>query len=85
MYTLFTAFFHFTFSFLTNKVNAITHIITEITEPDAVASPIGNNVAGNIFDVKYTPGTRISAIAIILCKNEIPDFPIAQKYPLKQK
>lgn len=54
-------------------------MMTEIIEPDAVASPIGNKVAGNNFDVKYTPGMRMRTIAMMLCKNDTPDFPTAQR------
>ena len=61
------------------------HMITETREPAAVARPIGNSVPGNIFEARYTPGTRMKAIAIILCINESSDLPQAQKYPLKLK
>ena len=60
-------------------------MITDNKEPVAGASPIGNSVCGKIFEVRYTPGIRTHKIAIRICKNEIPDFPHAQKYPLKQK
>lgn len=58
---------------------------TEMTDPDEVASPIGNKLSGNSVEVRYTPGIRISIIAMILCKKESSDLPMAQKYPLKQK
>ena len=66
-------------SFFCIKLNAIMHIITEKSEPAAVASPIGSSVLLNIIDVRYTPGTRTITIARILCKNDKPDFPQAQK------
>ena len=65
--------------------NAMRQIITDTREPVAVASPIGNNVSGNIFDVRYTPGTRTKTIAVILCMKDNSDLPHAQKYPLKLK
>ena len=71
--------------FRINTAKAITQITTEIIEPEAVASPIGSSVVGNSLEVKYTPGIRINTMAMILCRKEIPDFPTAQKYPLKQK
>lgn len=55
------------------------HITTETTDPEAVASPIGNSVVGKSFEVRKTPGIRISVIAMILCRNEMPDLPAAQK------
>ncbi len=61
------------------------HITTEITEPEAVARPMGSRVSGNSLDVMYTPGTRISPMAMMLCMKDRPDLPMAQKYPLKQK
>ncbi len=54
------------FSFLVRIKNAITQMITDNREPVAVASPIGNSVFENSFDVRYTPGTRTSEMAIIL-------------------
>ena len=66
-------------SFRLITVNAITQIITDKREPVAVASPIGRSVAGNSLEVRYTPGTRTSTIAVILCKKDNPDFPQAQK------
>lgn len=54
------------FSFLVRIKNAITQRITDNREPVAVASPIGNSVFENSFDVRYTPGTRTSEMAIIL-------------------
>ena len=59
--------------------NAAMHIHTEISDPKAVAIPIGKRVAGKSFEARYTPGTRISSIAVILWKNDIPDLPTAQK------
>ena len=59
--------------------NAVTHIITDISEPAAVASPIGKSVDSNIREVRYAPGMRTNIIAIILCKNDSPDFERAQK------
>ena len=60
-------------------------ISTETREPHDVARPIGNKVFGKNRDARYAPGIRASDIARILCKNESPDFPQAQKYPLKLK
>ena len=71
------------FSFRFKIVNATTQMIAESREPAAVASPIGNKVSGNKVEVRYTPGILTSVIAMILCKNEMPDLPQAQKYPLK--
>lgn len=52
------------FLFLRARIaNAIRQIMTEISDPEAVASPIGNSVVGNIFEVRYTPGIRMSRIA----------------------
>ena len=59
--------------------NNPVQITTDIKEPPAVASPIGNNVSGNILDVRYTPGTRTRAIEVILWIKEYPDRPQAQK------
>lgn len=60
-------------------------MITESRDPPAAASPIGNKVPGQYAEAKYAPGTLTRTIERTLCKNEIPDFPYAQKYPLKQK
>ena len=60
-------------------------IITDNKEPPVAASPIGNNVLVKYFDAKYAPGIRTKTIERKLCKNEMLDFPYAQKYPLKQK
>lgn len=54
-------------------------------DPAPAASPMGNSVSTNNLDAKYAPGTRIKMIDSTLCRKEIPDFPYAQKYPLKQK
>ena len=54
------------FYFILIKKKAITQMITDNREPVAVASPIGNSVFENSFDVRYTPGTRTSEMAIIL-------------------
>ena len=59
--------------------NNPAHITTDTKDPPAVASPIGNNVSGNISDVRYTPGTRTRAIETILWIKEYPDRPQAQK------
>ena len=59
--------------------NAATHIHTEISEPKAVAIPIGKRVSGKNFEARYTPGTRIKSIAVILWKKDISDLPTAQK------
>ena len=67
------------FSFLVRIKNAITQMITDNREPVAVASPIGNSVVGNSFDVRYTPGTRTNEMAIILWMKERIDFWHAQK------
>lgn len=64
---------------------AITQIVTEISDPVVVASPIGKSVVGKSFDARYTPGTRAHTIAIRLCRNDNSDLPQAQKYPLKLK
>ncbi len=60
-------------------------MITDNREPVAVASPIGNSVFENSFDVRYTPGTRTSEMAMMLWIKERIDFWHAQKYPLKLK
>lgn len=44
----------------------MTQMTTDNKDPVAVASPIGNSVFENSFDVRYTPGTRTSEMAIIL-------------------
>ena len=72
-------------NFFCNITYAITQIMTDSKDPVAVASPIGYNVAGKSFDIKKAPGTRTSEIAMMLCKNDSPDLPQAQKYPLKLK
>ena len=68
-----------------SHTNAITQMITETSEPVAVAIPIGRRVFGNILDVMYTPGILIRTMAVILCKKESSDLSQAQKYPLKLK
>lgn len=60
------AYYEICFSFFVRIKNAITQMITDNREPVAVASPIGNSVFENSFDVRYTPGTRTSEMAIIL-------------------
>lgn len=59
--------------------------MTEISEPNAVASPIGKSVSGKSLEAKYAPGMRMSKREIMLCRNDSSDRPRAQKYPLKQK
>ena len=54
-------------------------MITDKSEPAAVASPIGSRVSGKRVEVRYTPGMRTSAMATMLCKNESRDFSQAQK------
>ena len=66
-------------------MKAIVHMITESMEPATAARPIGSSVSANIFDARYAPGTRASSTDRKLCRKDIPDFPYAQKYPLKQK
>ena len=68
-----------------SSAKAMMQIITDSSEPAAVASPIGKSVSGKSFEVRYTPGMRTSAIAEMLWMNDISDRPQAQKYPLKQK
>ena len=46
------ALFLFCFSFLFSHPNAIIQMITDSSEPVAVASPIGNSVSGKIFEVR---------------------------------
>lgn len=58
---------------------------TESTDPAAVASPIGKSVVGKRAEVTYAPGMRTRERARILCRNDNPDLPHAQKYPLKLK
>lgn len=67
------------FSSLLITIKAITQTITDTRDPVAVASPIGNSVVGKSFEVRYTPGTRTNKIAMMLCRNDNPDFPQAQK------
>ncbi len=43
-------------------------MITDKSEPAAVASPIGSRVSGKRVEVRYTPGMRTSAMATMLCK-----------------
>ena len=52
---------------------------TESAEPAAVARPMGRSVCGYIRDISHTPGTRTRTMAVILCRNDSPDFPQAQK------
>lgn len=54
-------------------------------DPNTAANPIGNNVCAYNLDARYAPGIRTKMMDRTLCKKEIPDFPHAQKYPLKQK
>ena len=61
------------------------HIITESNEPAGAANPIGYRFCGNILEARYEPGTLTKHIAIMLCINQIYDFPHAAKYPLKLK
>ena len=58
---------------------------TESTDSAAVASPIGKSVVGKRAEVTYAPGMRTRERARILCRNDNPDLPHAQKYPLKLK
>ena len=58
---------------------AMRHTATDSSEPPAVAKPMGNSVVGKSYEVKYAPGTRTSVTARMLCKNDIPDLPMAQK------
>lgn len=60
-------------------------MITDNSDPQAVAIPIGNKLAGNSLDVRYTPGILTSKIEVMLCRKENSDLPYAQKYPLKLK
>ena len=60
-------------------------MITENSDPHDVAIPIGKSVCGKRSDISHANGTRTSATARILCRNESPDRPHAQKYPLKLK
>ena len=55
------------------------HIITENSDPEAVASPIGKSVVGKSSVVRYTKGILMKAIARILCINDNIDLFIAQK------
>ena len=64
---------------------AITQMAVERSEPHGAAQPIGNSVAGNLIDAIYEIGTLANTMEIELCRNEIPDFSIAQKYPDIQK
>ena len=52
------------------RLYIIKQIITETTEPAAVAMPIGNRVEGNIADARYASGTRAQVIEAMLRKNE---------------
>ena len=46
---------------------------------------MGKSVAGKRRLAAYTQGMRTSVIETMLCRNEMPDFPQAQKYPLNEK
>lgn len=54
-------------------------MITDNKDPQGAANPIGYKVFANNFDVRKAPGTLMNTIDNTLCKNEIPDFPYAQK------
>ena len=45
---------------------AVTQIRTDKKEPAAVAKPMGKRVVGKSWEVRYTPGTRTSTMAISL-------------------
>ena len=60
-------------------------MIIESREPHGAAHPIGKSVVGNLIDAIYEIGTLAHTMEIELCRNEIPDFSIAQKYPDIQK
>lgn len=60
-------------------------IITDSSEPIGAAIPIGKSVSAYISDARYESGIRARMIEMVLCMNEMPDSPNAQKYPLKQK
>ncbi len=45
---------------------AVTQIRTDRKEPAAVAKPMGKRVVGKNCEVRYTPGTRTSTMAISL-------------------
>ena len=64
---------------------AIRQIITENSEPSGAAIPMGKSVSANLFESMYAPGTRTKIIDSVLCRNDNPDFSMAQKYPLKLK
>lgn len=58
---------------------------TDSREPIEVASPMGKRLSGKYAEARKAPGIRTKRIAMLLCRKESPDFPQAQKYPLKQK
>ena len=60
-------------------------MMTDSSEPAAVASPMGSSVAGKYLLVRYAPGTRTSTTAAMLCANDSSERPMAHKYPLNQK
>ena len=45
-------------------------MITDNSDPQAVAIPIGNKLAGNSLDVRYTPGILTSKIEVMLCRKD---------------
>ena len=57
----------------------IKQTITDSTEPQAVAKPMGSSVSGNHFDMKYAPGTRTRTMDKILWMNDNSLRPYAQK------
>ena len=70
--------------FLQTK-KAATQIIAESAEPSGAAMPMGKSVWGYSFAARYAPGILTQMIEITLWIKEMIDFPIAQKYPLKEK
>ena len=61
--------------FFLNQIKAITHIITDNTEPAGDAIPIGKRVSVYIFYNRYENGILTQTIDNKLCINDINDIP----------
>ena len=56
--------------FLFSTVYITRQTITDSSEPQAVARPMGSRLSGKNFDVRYAPGTRTSTMDKMLWMND---------------
>ena len=73
----FTHYFYIVLILLSfiKQIKAITHIITDTTEPAGDAIPIGKRVSVYIFDNRYENGILTQTIDNKLYINDINDIP----------